>query len=78
MQAVDAGIAVTGQVPFRLPSGAGHDAMAISHLCPVGMLFVRCERGISHHPLEAVSEDDVAKALAALIASIEAVAARHV
>ncbi|MDH2420029.1 allantoate amidohydrolase [Cobetia amphilecti] len=78
MQAVDAGIAAIGQAPFRLPSGAGHDAMAVSHLCPVGMLFLRCERGISHHPLEAVTEDDVAKALAALIASIEAVAVRYV
>ncbi len=78
MQAVDAGIAATGQTPFRLPSGAGHDAMAVSHLCPVGMLFLRCERGISHHPLEAVTEDDVAKALTALIASIEAVAAKYV
>lgn len=77
MQAVDVGIAATGQAPFRLPSGAGHDAMAISHLCPVGMLFLRCERGISHHPLEAVTEADVAKALAALIASIEAVAAGY-
>jgi allantoate deiminase len=77
MQAVDLGIAATGQAPFRLPSGAGHDAMAVSHLCPVGMLFLRCERGISHHPAEAVTEADVARALAALVASIEAVAARY-
>ena len=77
MQAVDLGIAATGQAPFRLPSGAGHDAMAVSHLCPVGMLFLRCERGISHHPAEAVTEADVARALAALIASIEALAAKH-
>jgi len=27
------------------------------------MLFVRCEKGISHHPSEAVKLDDIAKAL---------------
>lgn len=42
-----------------LPSGAGHDGLAISRLCPVGMLFVRCKGGVSHHPDEAVKADDV-------------------
>ena len=41
-----------------LPSGAGHDAMAIAKLCPVGMLFVRCAGGISHNPKEAISLQD--------------------
>ena len=39
----------------RLPSGAGHDGMAIVDLVAIGMLFVRCERGISHNPLEAIT-----------------------
>ena len=47
----------------HLPSGAGHDAMAMAALCPVGMLFLRCAGGISHHPDETVSESDVAAAL---------------
>jgi allantoate deiminase len=47
----------------HLPSGAGHDAMAMAALCPVGMLFLRCAGGISHHPGETVSEYDVAAAL---------------
>ena len=38
--------------PRRLPSGAGHDALAIAALVPDGMLFVRCKGGISHHPAE--------------------------
>jgi allantoate deiminase len=41
-----------------LPSGAGHDAMAIAKLCPIGMLFVRCAGGISHNPKEAISLQD--------------------
>jgi allantoate deiminase len=46
-----------------LSSGAGHDAAAMASLCPVGMLFVRCAGGISHHPDESVQEADVATAL---------------
>ena len=49
-----------------LPSGAGHDAMAVAALCPVGMLFVRCAGGVSHHPDEAVTQADVAAALDAM------------
>ena len=33
--------------------------------CRAGMLFLRCEGGISHHPAENVREDDVAAALEA-------------
>ncbi len=55
--------------PF-LPSGAGHDAMAVASLCPVGMLFVRCAGGISHHPDEAVTESDVAAALDAMTTAL--------
>jgi allantoate deiminase len=49
-----------------LPSGAGHDAVAISAICPVAMLFVRCRGGLSHHPDEAVKAADVTKSVAAL------------
>jgi allantoate deiminase len=40
-------------------SGAGHDAMAMHGFIPFAMLFVRCRRGISHHPDEFASKDDV-------------------
>jgi allantoate deiminase len=43
-----------------LTSGAGHDTMAMSNICPVAMLFMRCEKGISHHPSEAVTIPDIA------------------
>lgn len=51
---------------FFLPSGAGHDAVAMSALTSVAMLFVRCRGGISHHPDESVLEADVAAAIAVL------------
>ena len=47
-------------------SGAGHDAMVLARICDVGMLFVRCKDGVSHHPDEAVAIEDVAWALAGL------------
>jgi allantoate deiminase len=58
-----AAVAATGLPVLHLPSGAGHDAMAIASLCPIGMLFVRCAGGISHHPDESVTVQDVATAL---------------
>ncbi|AEF56128.1 allantoate amidohydrolase [Marinomonas posidonica] len=55
-----------GHQPLTLPSGAGHDAMAIADICPVAMLFMRCDKGISHHPAEAIKAEDVAVSLAVL------------
>ncbi len=41
-----------------LPSGAGHDAMALADLTRIAMLFVRCTGGISHHPDENITVED--------------------
>jgi allantoate deiminase len=51
----------------RLPSGAGHDAMAMADLTDVGMLFVRCERGISHAPAESITAEDAGTAARVLL-----------
>lgn len=58
------------QVSPTLPSGAGHDAMAIATICPIGMLFIRSPGGISHHPSEAVIESDVINAVAVLFTMV--------
>ncbi|HGM5455647.1 TPA: allantoate amidohydrolase [Serratia marcescens] len=50
---------------LALPSGAGHDAIGVAAHWPVGMLFVRCAGGVSHHPDEAVRPADVALAIRA-------------
>ena len=47
-----------GIPPLTLFSGAGHDGLAMAHLCPVAMLFVRCRDGLSHHPDESIEIDD--------------------
>ena len=61
-QAVEA----VGVPPRLLPSGAGHDTMAMGKLCPAGMLFVRCKGGVSHNPLESITVEDCAIGLKAL------------
>ncbi|MCO1603607.1 Zn-dependent hydrolase [Desulfosporosinus nitroreducens] len=43
---------------LHLPSGAGHDAMQVVNLCPIGMIFVRSQNGISHHPAEWSTPED--------------------
>jgi allantoate deiminase len=52
-----------GLPDVRLASGAGHDGVALSELCGVAMLFVRCAGGLSHHPDESVSAADAGVAL---------------
>jgi allantoate deiminase len=52
---------------LSLPSGAGHDAVVVSTLAPVAMLFVRCREGLSHHPDEYAAPDDLAAALAVAV-----------
>lgn len=56
---------------LSLPSGAGHDAIAMAERWPVGMLFVRCKGGISHHPAESVRVQDVALAIDAFARTVE-------
>jgi hydantoinase/carbamoylase family amidase len=53
----------TGYELVELVSGAGHDAVPVSAVSPVAMLFVRCFKGISHNPLENVELEDLAAAI---------------
>ncbi|QWC84343.1 allantoate amidohydrolase [Nocardioidaceae bacterium] len=77
--AVVAGIVATGQTEVPgLWSRAGHDAMAMARLTDIGMLFVRCHDGISHHPAEAVREVDVDAGLEALEVAVLTAAAHSV
>jgi allantoate deiminase len=50
----------SGYEVVRLVSGAGHDAVPISDVSPVSMMFIRCFEGISHHPAENVELRDIA------------------
>jgi allantoate deiminase len=48
-----------GLTARRLPSGAGHDAMAFRGRIPFAMLFVRCRGGVSHNPTEYAAPADI-------------------
>jgi len=68
MDRLGAAVERAGLARFDLPSGAGHDAMALAPLTEVAMLFVRCGNGgISHNPLETMTADDADIAAAVLL-----------
>jgi allantoate deiminase len=56
-------VAGLGYEVVQLPSGAGHDAVPMSTLTDVAMLFVRCKGGVSHNPAESVTAEDVGVAM---------------
>ena len=64
-------IAAEGYRVFELPSGAGHDGMAMIDIADVGMIFVRCRGGVSHHPDEHVDNADADAGARVLLRLIE-------
>lgn len=64
-------IAGEGFRAFELPSGAGHDGMAMIDIADVAMVFVRCRGGISHHPDEHVETSDADAGARVLLRLIE-------
>jgi allantoate deiminase len=64
-------IAAEGYRVFELPSGAGHDGMAMIDIADVAMVFVRCRGGISHHPAEHVEVADADAGARVLLRLIE-------
>lgn len=44
---------------IHIASGAGHDAMSMGRICPTGLIFIPCREGLSHHPDEFASAEDI-------------------
>jgi allantoate deiminase len=61
----------------ELASGAGHDAAALAAITPVAMLFVRCQGGVSHHPDESVTVDDVRVSISVMNDFLQLLAKDH-
>lgn len=71
----EAAVQALGLPLFRMPSGAGHDAMKLHEILPQAMLFVRGQNaGISHNPLESTTSDDMQLAVLAFQQLLEALA----
>jgi len=60
---VEQAVSKAGCEPYRVVSGAGHDAMILAEKVPAAMIFLRTPGGISHDPAESVEVGDVAKAI---------------
>lgn len=63
--------------PATLFSRAGHDGMAIADVTGVGMLFMRNPGGISHHPDEFVSVNDITAGIWAFAEAVLHLAGEH-
>jgi allantoate deiminase len=72
MRQLERAVAAEGFSVRKLPSGAGHDGMALKSIADIAMLFVRCKGGISHNPAEAISADDAGAGARTLFRFIEA------
>ncbi|MGD6506336.1 M20/M25/M40 family metallo-hydrolase, partial [Xanthomonas citri pv. citri] len=58
-----------------MPSGAGHDGMAVAAIAPIAMVFVRCRGGISHNPAEFASLPDIEAGARVLFRALKAFSA---
>jgi len=61
---------------MRMPSGAGHDAQTMAHLCPSALLFVPSRDGISHAPEEFTAWDDIERGAAVMLDAVVALTTR--
>jgi N-carbamoyl-L-amino-acid hydrolase len=59
-----------GLSTLAMPSGAGHDAQSLATICPIGMIFVPSEAGISHAPQEYTAPVDIAKGADVLLRAL--------
>ena len=71
MAQMERAVAAEGIKLRRLPSGAGHDGMALKSIADIAMLFVRCQDGISHNPAESVTAEDAGAGARVLLRFIE-------
>lgn len=61
---------------MHMPSGAGHDARYIAEICPAGMIFIPCWRGISHNETEDATPGDLAAGTRVLAETLVSLANR--
>ncbi|MDP4002368.1 allantoate amidohydrolase [Methylobacterium sp. NEAU K] len=70
-------IAAEGYPVHSLPSGAGHDGMAVAAIAPIAMVFVRCRGGVSHNPAEFASLHDIEAGAQVLFGAVKAFGMRR-
>jgi N-carbamoyl-L-amino-acid hydrolase len=73
-EAIERAAAILGLSTKRLPSGAGHDAQALSVVTPSGMIFVPSVEGVSHDPREYTAWEDAVNGANALLGTVHQLA----
>ncbi|WP_087720809.1 hydantoinase/carbamoylase family amidase [Salinicola salarius] len=69
-EAIEAAVRSSGQPWRHIYSGAGHDCRFFPQRCPTGMLFIPCEKGISHNEAENAEPEHVAAGAQAIAESL--------
>jgi len=67
---VEASASELGLSHQRMPSGAGHDAQAVAHFAPTGMIFIPSVGGLSHHPDEYSRPEDIEAGVNVLLGAL--------
>jgi N-carbamoyl-L-amino-acid hydrolase len=70
VKAVENAAVRLGETYMMMASGAFHDSLFMNDVCPSGMIFVACEKGISHNPKENAIPEDLATGARVLLASL--------
>jgi hydantoinase/carbamoylase family amidase len=58
------------QLTKEMISGAGHDSVYTSYVCPTSMIFIPCRDGVSHNPREYSTREDCALGAQVLMQSV--------
>jgi len=70
IQVVEQAALVSGKTSKRMISGAGHDACQLSAVMPTTMIFIPCDKGISHAENEAITQDWAADGAQVLVEAV--------
>jgi beta-ureidopropionase / N-carbamoyl-L-amino-acid hydrolase len=57
IDAIRQSAAALGVTHLEMTSGAGHDAVQLDKICPTGMIFIPCWRGLSHNEAESITPE---------------------
>ena len=60
----------SGKTSKRMISGAGHDACQLSAVMPTAMIFIPCDKGISHAENEAITQEWAADGAQVLVETV--------
>ena len=75
IDAVREAVEETGIAYEEMFSGAGHDSVYVSRVAPTSMIFVPCEKGISHNEAENAKPEDIAAGCQVLLGAVLKLAA---